>query len=65
MPNVMILVNGKKFMWDGVDHPSKEETSEAMNKYKGDGFEVEAHEEEGKTYLYTRRVVKEVVVSGA
>jgi len=65
MPNIMILVNGKKFMWDGVDHPSKEETSEAMNKYKADGFEVEPYEEEGKTYLYTRRVVKEVVVAGA
>ena len=65
MPNMMILVNGKKFMWDGVDHPSKEETSEAMNKYKTDGFEVEACEEEGKTYLYTRRDVKEGAVSGA
>ena len=52
-------------MWDSVDHPSKEKTLEAMNKYKADGFEVELREEEGKTYLYTRRVVKEVVVSGA
>jgi hypothetical protein len=65
MPNNVIVVNGKKFMWDGVDHPSEEKTSEAMNKYKSDGFEVEACEEEGRTYLYTRRVVKEVVVSGA
>ena len=65
MPNSVIVMNGKKFMWDGVDHPSKEKTSEAMNKYKADGFEVELCEEEGKTYLYTRRLVKEVVVSGA
>ena len=65
MPNIAIVVNGKKFMWDGVDHPSKEKISEAMTKYKADGFEVESYEEEGKTYLYTRRVVKEVVVSGA
>ncbi len=65
MPSSVIVINGKKFMWDGVDHPSKEKISEAMNKYKADGFEVELREEEGKTYLYTRRVVKEVVVSGA
>ena len=65
MPNSVIVMNGKKFMWDGVDHPSKEKTLEAMNKYKANGFEVELCEEEGKTYLYTRRVVKEVVVSGA
>jgi hypothetical protein len=64
MPDNVIVMNGKKFMWDGVDHSSKEKTLEAMNKYKADGFEVELREEEGKTYLYTRRVVKEVVVSG-
>ncbi len=62
MPNNMILMNGKKFMWDGVDYPTGEITSEAMKKYKLDGFEVEQWEEAGKTYLYTRRVVKEVIV---
>jgi hypothetical protein len=58
-------MNGKKFMWDGVDYPSGEVTFETMKKYKADGFEVELHEEEGKTYLYTRRVVKEVIVQNA
>jgi hypothetical protein len=62
MPSSVIVMNGKKFMWDGIDHPSKEETLEAMNKYKADGFEVELCEEEVKTFLYTRRVVKEVIV---
>jgi len=33
-----------------------------MKKYKADGFEVELQEESGKTYLYTRRVVKQVIV---
>ena len=65
MPSHAIIMNGKKFMWDGVDHPSREETTEAMNKYKADGFEVELCEEEGNTYLYTRRVVKHVVVPRA
>jgi hypothetical protein len=65
MPNNMLFFNGKKFMWDGIDYPSGEQASETMNKYKTDGFEVELHEEDGKTYLYTRRVVKEVIVQAA
>jgi len=52
-------------MWDGVDYPSGEKMSETMKKYKADGFEVEQCEEAGKTYLYTRRVVKEVIVPNA
>ena len=63
MPSLMILVGGKKFMWDGVDYPTGDRTLEKMNKYKANGFEVELHEEDGKTYLYTRKVVKEVAVS--
>ncbi|HVP77317.1 MAG TPA: hypothetical protein VMV04_05440 [Thermodesulfobacteriota bacterium] len=65
MPSNLIILDGKKFIWDGVDHSSGEKISEAANKYKTDGFEVELHEEDGKTYLYTRRVVKHVVVSNA
>ncbi len=62
MPIDVILVNGKKFMWDGVDDPSGDKTLERMNTYKANGFEVELQEDNGRTYLYTRRVVKEVVV---
>jgi hypothetical protein len=65
MPSNVILMDGKKFMWDGVDYPNGEKTSEAMNKYKTDGFEVERREEEGKQYLYTRRVVKHVAAPNA
>jgi len=65
MPSIMILVNGKKFMWDGVDYPSGEQTLEAAKKYEADGFEVERQEEEGKAFLFTRRVVKQVVVPNA
>ena len=63
MPSNVIFVDGKKFMWDGVDYPSGDKTLERMNKFKANGFEVELQEENGKTYLYTRKVVKEVVVS--
>jgi hypothetical protein len=54
----------KKLMWDGIDYPSKEKALEKAQKYKDDGFEVEIYEENEKTYLYTRRVVKEVIVEG-
>lgn len=63
MPSV-VMYKEKKFMWDGIDYPSKEKALEKAQKYKDDGFEVETYEENGKTYLYTRRVVKEVVVEG-
>ena len=62
MPNNSIVMNGKKFMWDGVDYPTGKEVMGKMQKYRNDGFEVEVVEEERKTYLYTRRVVKEVIV---
>jgi hypothetical protein len=65
MPNQMILMNGKKLMWDGVDYPDQDKTSAAINQYKVDGFEVETCEEDGKTFLYTRRVVKHIAVPGA
>jgi hypothetical protein len=62
MPNNSIVMNGKKFMWDGVDYPNGKEVAEKMQKYKNDGFEVEIVEEDRKSYLYTRRLVKEVIV---
>lgn len=68
MPDTSRKVNEKKFMWDGVVYESKKEAQDVMQKYKNDGFEVELIEEfieeEKKYLLYTRRVVKEIVVEG-
>ncbi len=64
MPDVSKIINGKKFMWDGVVYESKKEIEGTMQKYKDDNFEVELIEEEGKHLLYTRRVVTEIVVEG-
>jgi len=55
---------GKKFMWDGVTYQNQGEAKEVGQKYKGDGFDVELVEEGGEYFLFTRRVVKEVVVEG-
>ena len=64
MPDISKIINGKKFMWDGVVYESKKEAEDTMQKYKDDNFEVELKEEEGKHLLYTRRVVTEIVVEG-
>ena len=64
MSDVSKIINGKKFMWDGVVYESKKEAEDTMQKYKDDNFEVELKEEEGKHLLYTRRVVTEIVVEG-
>jgi hypothetical protein len=64
MANPVILISGKKYMWDGVDYPNKDKASEAIKTYQGDGFEVEPCEEDGKTLLYSRRVVNKTVIAG-
>ena len=64
MPDVSKVINGKKFMWDGIVYESKKEAEHTMQKYKKDGFEVEMIEEEKKHFLYTCRVVTEIVVEG-
>jgi hypothetical protein len=64
MPDVSKMINSKKFMWDGVVYESEKEAQDVMKKYKDDNFEVEMKEEEGKHLLYTRRLVKEIVIEG-
>lgn len=58
------IINGKKFMWDGTIYPDEVTAKETAQKYKDDGFETEVLKEEDKFYVFSRRVVKEVVVEG-
>ncbi len=58
------IINGKKFMWDGKVNTDEKERREIAQKYKDDGFEVEMVDEGGEYFLFTRRLVKEVVVEG-
>lgn len=58
------IINEKKFMWDGKDYPDKKSALDIAQKYKKDGFETEVFEEDQKYYVFTRRVVEEVVVEG-
>jgi len=58
------VFEGKKYMWDGQEYINKEESNKVAKDYATENFEVQQMEEEGKYYLFTRRVVTEVVVEG-
>jgi hypothetical protein len=64
MPDSSRIINGKKFMWDGVVYESKEKAQEVKEKYSQDGFSVELIEDNNQYLLYTRRVVTQIVVEG-
>ena len=59
------VFNGKKYMWDGRIYETKQDMKKTAEEYAKENFEVEEVEEEGKFYLFTRRVVTEVVVEGS
>ncbi|MGD1214441.1 MAG: hypothetical protein ABR861_05590 [Terriglobales bacterium] len=62
-PDLAMISEGKKFMWDGQLYDTREEASRIEESYRNDNFEVRMVEEGGKFLVYTRRVVKEVVVT--
>jgi hypothetical protein len=62
-PNLALVSDGKKFMWDGRLYDTREDASLAGQGYRNDNFEVLVAEECGKFLVYTRRVVREVVVA--
>ncbi len=58
------IINGKKFMWDGAEYTDKKTAIDIEKKYKDDGFETEIIQEGDKYYIFTRRVVKEIIIEG-
>jgi len=62
-PNLSLLHEGKKFMWDGSPYATREEACQAEEAYRKNDFEVCVTEDEGKFLVYTRKVIKEVVVT--
>jgi len=60
-PNLAMMSDGKKFLWDGQPYDSKEAASAAAQSYQNQNFLVEMVEEDGKFLVYTRRVIKEWV----
>ena len=59
------IFNGKKYMWDGRSYEDEQEMKKVKQEYQGQGFDVESFAEDKKYYLFSRRVVKDVVVEGS
>jgi hypothetical protein len=62
-PNRALTVDGKKFLWDGRHFETYHDASLQAEAYKNDNFETHTVEDGGTYFVYTRRVVKEVVVT--
>ncbi len=57
--NLILISQGKKFVWDGLLYGTSADSERAKEKYVNDGFEVRSVEKEGEFLLYTRRAVKQ------
>ena len=62
-PNLSMISDGKKFMWDGQVYDNKEDASRAVESYQNENFQIQMLEKDGKFLVYTRRAVKEVAVT--
>ena len=62
-PNISLVSDSKKFMWDGRPYSTREEASTVREACQKDGFEVQVVEEDGKFLVYTRRAVKRVAAT--
>lgn len=62
-PNLSLEQDGKKFMWDGRIYATRQEAVSAAEAYQNDNFEIHLAEQEEKFLVYSRRIVKEVVVN--
>jgi hypothetical protein len=62
-PNLAVIVDGKKFMWDGQLYENRDEATRTEQSYQDEGFETQVVEESGKFLLYSRRTAKEVAVA--
>jgi hypothetical protein len=62
-PSRALMIDGKKFLWDGRLFETHDDASHQAEAYKSDNFEVQMVQAEGKHLVYTRRLVKAVVVN--
>ena len=58
------IIDGKKFMWDGETYPSKEKAQEVISNYEKKEFETRLIKEGDEYFVYSRRVVTEIVIEG-
>jgi len=64
MPQNVRFFDRSKFVWDGELYDAQATADARKSQYETQEFQTRLIEEEGKFLLYTRRVVKNVVVEG-
>jgi hypothetical protein len=62
-PNLAMISDGKKFMWDGQLYDNKDEATRAAEPYENESFQIRIVEEDGKFLVYTRRTANEVAIA--
>jgi len=62
-PNLAMISDGQKFMWDGQLYDNKDQASRAALSYVNESFQIRIAEEGGKFLVYTRRTANEVAVA--
>ena len=62
-PNLAMIHDGKKFMWDGQPYDNQDEASRAAKGYQDEDFQIQIVEDGGKFLVYTRRPAKEIAVT--
>ena len=60
----MRFFDRRKFMWDGEAYETPAAAGQKRQEYESQGFETQLVAEEGKVFVFTRRVVKEIVLEG-
>lgn len=56
--------DGKKFMWDGQTYPGEAQAAETISRYQANGFQTRMVTEDGCTYVFSRKEIKEIVIEG-
>jgi hypothetical protein len=62
-PTLTLISDGKKFMWDGRLFETQDASLREAAAYEKENFEVRTVEREGQFLVYTRRIVKEHVLT--
>lgn len=62
-PDLAMMSDGKKFMWDGQLYDRREDAARAGESYRNENFQVRMVEAGGKFLVYTRRTASEWVAT--
>ena len=58
------IIDGKKFMWDGETYPDKKTAQEVITNYEKEKFETRLIKEGDEYFIFSRRIVTEIVIDG-